>query len=407
MKKTIKSFEKALLAITMVVMSVAGNKAFADEPVTVRHSPIFESHYYSSNELANDIESGKLKMSESVTELFFINFQLQSWNEELVRIGAMRENGNQFQLESEFESLANARKYFAKVLKNYCTDKDAVWLDGEYKLARAQVGQKNAVTLDWVRGPKPGEKITKLDPNSIPEVSQADGKFDLIDGFSLYCGNSMFKVAKKQNSQPIVRQGQTDTIYNTTVFVNRVVNQTQTVQSSSFVNYGSTTPSFGTGTTSYVGQPSTTTAYDNGNNYSQTHDNGNTYVTYNVHDNGNSTPVVMKQNNGPIVAAMVMNGLLTAYAIWQQGRWQQMQPSQYYSLNNSYYNYNGLGGGLPSFQPTGQGVQGFATQGSTGFPIQGNTGFATFGSPVQGNTGFAGNMNGWVGNGVEGFATFR
>lgn len=410
MKKGIKTLEKVLRMAIVMIVSMAGSKNVTAQQATVRYSPIFAEHYSSSNTLASDMENGKLKMSESVTELFFINYQLQSWNEELVRVGAKRENGSQYQLESEFESITEARKYFAKVLRNYCTDQDAVWASGDYKLARAEVGKTDAVTTDWVRGPKPGEKITKLDPNTIPEISQADGKFDLIDGFSLYCGNSMVKVEKVKSPAPaIVTNPGKKVIVNDTVVHNTIIVSNNQVQT-------------GTSVWGYAQNPLLAPQQPANYGYQQP-SGGNTTITYNVHDNGNTTPVVMKQSNGPVVAAMVMNGLLTAYAIWQAGRWQQYQPNQYYTVNNSsWYQYQGWQNPMPSFGPIqgtatgnpllagpiqgntlgggmlGNPIQGGAYGGSFGSPLQGFANGGFLGSPLQGNTG----GNPLLGNPIQG-----
>lgn len=347
MKKVHKTLEKALIMAVIAIVSISG-KAFGQE--TIRHSPIFAEHYNSTNTLANDIENGKLKMSESVTELFFINYQLQSWNDELIRVGAKHENGSDYQLESEFEDLAQARKYFAKVLRNYCTDQDAVWTAGDYKLARAQVGKKDVVTLDWVRGPKPGEKITKLDPNTIPEISQSDGKFDLIDGFSLYCGNSMVKV-KQTTPKPANRETRfvrVDTVYeNLIVVLNRTNVSRNTTYYEPIPNpYDYQVSSMAGGVTP-------------------------TNITYNVSNNGNTTnpaPIVMKNNNGAVVASVLIGTAMTAFAVWQGNRWQQLQPAQYYPVGSSWNQYVGWQNPIPTY-PT---VQGFAGQTVQYNPIQGN-----------------------------------
>lgn len=355
--KGYKNLKKALCMAIIAIVAMAGNNAFG-QTATVRYSAIFADHYYSSNDLANDLEAGKLKMSESVTELFFINFQLQTWNEELIRVGAVRENGTQYQLESEFENIGEARKYFAKVLRNHCADQDAVWISGDYRLARAKVDSIDVVETDYLRGPKPGEKIVKLDPNSIPEVSQADGRFELIDGFSLYCGNAMFKTKQKPAGQPAPAENLRVVRSYDTVYQNRVVTFVNTTSQNNIVRYEPIPNPYD---------------YQFGSPYGAV-GGGPTSITYNVSNNGNTTnpaPVVMKNNNGAVVAAVLLQTGLTAFAIWQAGRWQQYQPAQYYAVNNSSWSqYAGSPIQPPAYPP----IQGNAF-GGVGFnPIQGNAG---------------------------------
>lgn len=416
MRKYKSTLKKALFTAIIAIVAGIGNKAFAQE-----YTGFFKTPYSSSNEIANAVEAGNLALVDGVDTLVYINHLFANYNSQISYLGCTDLNGNTYSLGGPFTNIKEAKRSYIDVLRNYSADKPATWTYGEVKISRRSVST-GKITQSLLRGPGVGETANYLDLRLLPGIVIPEGKSKEIPGGSNGCGNAIAinnsdNQETPQNNQNVAK-GKVDTVYKTTLFVNRTVVQNQVVQqpsSNMFANYsGSQNTGFG-GTVTYAQQPSTATAYDNGNNYSQTHDNGNTYVTNNVHDNGNTTtptPVIMKQNNGPIVAAMVMNGLLTAYAIWSQGRWQQYQPNQYYSLNNTYANYQNWNGGMPSFQP--QPIQGFATQGNTGFPIQGNTGFATFSNPIQGYSsgGTFGNPiqgygNGGFGQGVQGFATFQ
>jgi hypothetical protein len=340
----IKSSSKKVLLIIAFMATALVGKVFAQTQKSYTSILRSDVHYYSSSTLAKDIKAGKLKLSNNVTELFWINRTLDRWNAALID-GDVRKPGDTeiFQLSSSFTDLQDARDYIADILSNHCRDFDATFKKGECRIGRAEEGRMNTITVDLDRDARAGEKITMLVPSSFTgKVSKSDGNYPLIDGFSLYCLNDTEKV-KVKKSDPV----------------------------QSIVKVKEDKPSIlspGNEVT-YKGIADNTTAT------TTTTGTGNTYNTYNTVNTPPPPPVDKHPNRG-IWAGIGVGVLGTAINFAMNlFMMKQMQRQTVPTITPPapIYVYQ-----APPVTPT-----------STGTPIQGNTGTVDY-TPIQGNTGNVG-----------------
>lgn len=335
------SSKKVLLIIAFMATALVGKVSAQKSYTSILRSDV---HYYSSSTLAKDIKAGKLKLSNNVTELFWINRTLDRWNAALIE-GDVRKPGDTeiFQLSSSFTDLQDARDYIADILSNHCRDFDATFKKGEMRIGRAEEGRINAITVDLERDARAGEKITMLVPSSFTgKVSKSDGNYPLIDGFSLYCLNDTEKVKVKKSSpvQPIVKVKE---------------------DKPSILSPGNEV--------TYKGITDNTTAT------TTTTGTGNTYNTYNTVNTPPPPPVDKHPNRG-IWAGIGVGVLGTAINFAMNlfmMRQMQRQTVPTITPPAPIYVYQ-----APPVTPT-----------STGTPIQGNTGTVDY-TPIQGNTGNVG-----------------
>ncbi len=362
MKITTSSSKKALLLI-LAMATISIGKVFAQTQTA--HSSILRSdvHYSSSSVLAKDIKAGKLKLSGNVTELFWINRQLDRWNAALVENQVLKIGDTEyFQLRSRFTNLQDARDYIADILSNHCKDFDATFKKGECKIGRAELGRTNAITVDFERDARDGERLTMLVPSSFTEVSKSDGDLPLIDSFSLYCLNDveMVKAKKPAPKQPVEEKKVTSSL----VSIGYEVTYNPIVDKGTFA---------------------TTTA---GNN---------TYNTYNTVNTPPPPPVDKHPNRGIFISAGV--GLVTTVVAFLLNRRMQQSYPQPVGYSPQVYTYQA---------PNNPVITNPA-------PIQGNTGNVYNPPPIQGNTGsnvwydpIQGSSNGVVGyNPIQGGTTLQ
>lgn len=186
--KTLKIIsKKALFIVTTIVLTIASKGS--------DYEPFFKSNYHwtSTTKLANDLETGRVKFSSKVTELQFINLQIQNWNLRMKEFGVVDTANKQYQL-PVFSNTGDARSFFVKLLYNNSLDDKSAWEKGYYKIGRVEKNTGHFLT-DWERPSYPGEVVASLNPNTLPGVNKSDGDYPDIPGFSLWCGNNL--VVKK------------------------------------------------------------------------------------------------------------------------------------------------------------------------------------------------------------------
>lgn len=355
--------KKALFLLVTVVISGLGPKVFAKDA----YSAFFAKHYTKTADLANDIEQGKTYLVYNVTELQFINSQLDNWNTQLLVHKVLNTNGKIFQLQKNFTSIVDAKKYFLNILRNHSLDNQLIWSEGDYLLARVNktTGQ---FSDDWLRSNNPGEVVVELVPNSFDEVSSSDGEYATIPGFSLYCGNRMTPkkiVEPKTEPERIVYKEREKEVL---------------VPNPNNSDWGDP-PKTTTTTTSTTSSGGNVT-----NNYINT-------STTNIENPSAPAPVIVKNNqNGQmlLMAGMMVVGQVmgTMLNIWSMKQQYKMMPQQAINYSPVYYLPQSIPVNNPGFTP----IQGFATGNDwAANPIQGNTGGNTWANPIQGGINYTPN----------------
>lgn len=182
------------MLVAIAIMGT-GINAFCEDG----HTGFFKKSYAptktqtATQQIANDVRSGRLPLEGNVNELSFINLQLNNWNSQASQLRILNNWGGTFQLISNFTKIGEARSYFADIIEFHCFD--SLWQDHLiYKLDRVNA-RTGAITSDWARENKVGEMFVALDLNTFrDEISAADGYavFALaLPGFSEQCGNKI------------------------------------------------------------------------------------------------------------------------------------------------------------------------------------------------------------------------